>query len=230
MINYALSTLKSIARHEAEINNLAQRYTRKALSVNAETGMTAVPNDLAAITAMPATGEASALVYEDNLWKLPAGTYIRFICSGNNTYFSLLEGTGSIITSADGDHTLTLASDPKWVDVQLVRDWQDKIELANEAIYNQIYSNLAAVASQDQISVIIADIANPEILGIASDYKTLEFIFMDLWGKVGNTDTISTKIDYYHAKYDEAFSRAFRSLDFGEHGYVFESSQGRISR
>ena len=230
MINYNLSTLSSIARHEAEINNLPQRYTRKALSVAATVQMTANPDTITAITAITSAGTATVLTKGATTWPLPLGEYVRFICATKDSYFSLLEGTGSVVTSADGNYTLSLASAPTWTDAELVKDWQDKIDLANEMIYNAIYNNIASLASQDMIADIIAEIDNPEILGIASDYKTLELIFMDLWGKVGTVETITAKIDFYRAKYDEAFALAFKSLDFGDYGYLFEYSQGRITR
>lgn len=230
MINYNLSTLSSIARHEAEINNLAQRYTRKALSVASTVQMTANPDTITGIVAMTSAKTAVTLTKGATTWALPLGEYVRFICATEDTYFSLLEGTGSVVTSADGDYTLALASAPSWTDAELVKDWQDKIDLANEMIYNDIYLSLSAYTSQDQISTVIAELDNPQLLCIASDYKTLELIFMDLWGKVGNAEAIARKIDFYRAKYDEAYRTAFKSLDFGDYGYLFETAQGRVIR
>jgi len=229
-ISYSLSTLASIARHEAEINNLAQRYTRKALSVAATVQMKANPDTITAITAITSSGSTVALAKGATTWALPLGEYVRFICASENDYFSLLEGTGSVVTSAGGDYTLALASAPTWTDAELVADWQPKIDLANEMIYNAIYLALSSYAGQDDIASIMAEIENPQMLGIASDYKSLELIFTDLLGKVGNTEAISTKIDFYRAKYDEAFAQAFKSLDFGDYGYLFETSMGRITR
>jgi len=229
-ISYSLSTLASIARHEAEINNLSQRYTRKALTVSTTVQMAAVPNTITAITAVKSDNTTVTLTKGATTWPLAAGEYVRFICATQNDYFSLLEGTGSVLTSAGGTYTLTLASAPSWTDAELVKDWQDKIDLANEMIYNDIYLSLSAYTSQDQISTVIAELDNPQLLCIASDYKTLELIFMDLWGKVGNAEAIARKIDFYRAKYDEAYRTAFKSLDFGDYGHLFETGTGRITR
>lgn len=230
MINYNLSTLSSLARHEAEINNLAQRYTRKALSVAATVQMTANPDTITAITAMTSAGTAVTLVKGGGMWALPLGEYVRFICATQSDYFSLLEGTGSVVTSAGGNYTLALASAPTWTDAELVKDWQNKIDLANQMIYDTIYASLATKVSGDSIDDIIDEIVNPEILSLASDYKTLELIFMDLYGKVGTSESIERKLAYYKAKYQEMMNKSLIALDFGDYGYVFANTMGSITR
>ena len=230
MINYNLSTLSSLARHEAEINNLAQRYTRKALSVASTVQMTANPDTITAITAMTSAGTAVTLTKGATTWALPLGEYVRFICATEDSYFSLLEGTGSVVTSAGGDYTLSLASAPTWTDAELVKDWQDKINLANQMIYDTIYASLVTKVSGDSIDDIIDEIVNPEILSLASDYKALELIFMDLYGKVGTSESIERKLAYYKAKYQEMMNKSLIALDFGDYGYVFANTMGSITR
>jgi len=230
MINYNLSTLSSIARHEAEINNLPQRYTRKALSVSGTVQMTAVPDTITAITAITSGNTQVSLTKGATTWPLPMGEYVRFICQTEDDYFSLLEGTGSILTSASGDYTLALASAPTWTDCELVENWQSKIDLANEMIYNDLYAAILHYADASLVSDIIDEIDNPEVLGVASDYKSLELIYTDLYGKIGNSEAIDNKIMYYRSKYESAFSKAFNALDFGDYGYLFSNSMGKLTR
>jgi len=161
---------------------------------------------------------------------LPLGEYVRFICTTQSDYFSLLEGTGSVVTSAGGNYTLALASAPTWTDAELVKDWQDKIDLANQMIYDTIYASLATKVSGDSIDDIIDEIVNPEILSLASDYKTLELIFMDLYGKVGTSESIERKLAYYKSKYQEMMNKSLIALDFGDYGYVFANTMGSITR
>ena len=230
MIDYELSTLASIARHESEINNLCQNYTRKALSVASTIQMTAVPDTITAITAVKSNNSTLALTKGASTWALPLGEYVRFICATEGDYFSLLEGAGSIITSANGDYTLTLASAPTWTDANLTDDWQPKIDLANEMIYNKLYQYLSTRIDTESIADVIAEIANPEILSLASDYKTLELIYMDLFGKIGTAELIQGKINFYRKQFDTEFKSAVNALDFGDYGYLFTQSMGRVVR
>lgn len=231
MIDYDLSTLTSIAQHEAEINNLPQRYTRKALSVAATVQMTASPDTITSITAVKSDNTTVALTKGATTWPLPLGEYVRFIlATADDDYFSLLEGTGSLLTSANGNFTLTLASAPTWTDFETSATWQNKIDLANQMIYDTIYASLATKVSGDSIDDIIDEIVNPEILSLASDYKTLELIFMDLYGKVGTSESIEKKLAYYKAKYQEMMNKSLIALDFGDYGYVFANTMGSITR
>jgi len=225
-----LSTLASLAKHEAEINNLAQRYTRIALVVSAANKMTASPNTLTGITAIDSSGNTTELVYADGKWEIGIGTYVKFVCSAQNTYFSLLEGTNSTLYSASGTYTLTFQDKPTWADVELVSDWQPKIELAKDTIYNHLSSSLSTRISSYYISDVIDGIVNPEILALASDYKALELIFLDLLGKIGTMETIQSKIDYYRINYQQQFDSVITALDFGDYSYLFQSNTGRIVR
>jgi uncharacterized cupin superfamily protein len=223
-----LSTLESLTRHEAEINNLVSRYTRKAVTVATTTQLTAVPDTITAIVAVKSDGTSASLT-KATTWPLTAGTYVRLITTPSD-YFSLLEGTGSIVTSGGGTYSLSFGTAPTWTDVELQADWQDKIDLAKQIIYDAIFVNLTSKASVEDISTIIDAIGNPTALGIASDYKTLELIYMDLYGKIGTAETIQMKLDYYRNQFEDAFARAYSALDFGDYGYLFTTSMGRISR
>jgi len=230
MIDYELSTLQSLTRHEAEINNLVSRYTRKACSVAAITQLTATPDTITAITAVKSNGTSIALTKGASTWPLPIGEYVRLICTLQGDSFSLLEGTGSIITSKAGLYTLTFGSAPTWTDVELEDDWQSKIDVANETIYFDLYAALANKVGSVNVSDVIAGIVNPEALCLASDYKTMELIYADLAGKIGTSEITTFKQNYYSAKYDEFKEKAFASLDFGDYGYLFTTNMGRVIR
>ena len=230
MIDYELSTLQSLTRHEAEINNLVNRYTRKACSVAAITQLTATPDTITEIIAVKGNNDRFKLSKESVYWTLPVGEYVRLICQLEDDFFSLLEGTGSIITSANGDYTLTFGTAPTWTDLELQDSWQSKIDLANQMIYDELYTSIAGKVSNESIADVIAGIVNPETLCIASDYKSLELIYMDLFGKIGTAETIQAKLNYYSKQFRNAFERAYSALDFGDYGYLFTFNMGRIVR
>jgi hypothetical protein len=163
-------------------------------------------------------------------WALPIGVYTRLICATEDDYFSLLEGTGSILYSASGDYTLTCGTAPTWTDVELVADWQPKLDLAKEMIYNTLKASLATRIQSSEIDDIIADLVNPEVLTLASDYKALELIYMDLYGKIGTAESIAAKIEFYRGMHDRQMATVFPALDFGDYGYIFATSTGRITR
>jgi len=228
-----LSTLSSITNIEAEINNMVGTYSRKALQTDATT-ISCVPNTLTDIVAVKSDNTTATLVYTalTQKWALPAGTYTRFICktTADDTYFALLEGTGSILCSADGIYTLTLTDAPTWADVLLQYSWQSKIDSAKTIIYDTIYSYLATKADGESIPSIIDSITNMSLLNLASDYKSMELIYIDLYGKIGTKETIDEKLSYYRNAYSDAIDRAMIGLDFGNYGYIFQSRTGRLVR
>jgi len=226
-----LSTLAGLTKHEAEINNLAGTYTRKALSVTVESKAVAVPNTITAITAVKSNGTSAALVYAASKWTVPIGVYTRFICTTEDDYFSLLEGTGGILYSASGDYTLTFeGSNYSWVDLSQQSDWQSKIDIAKTVIYNEIANALSTYYSADEIDDVIDEITNPEVLELASNYKTLELIYMDLYGKIGTQETIDAKLSYYSQQYAKSFKSILPILDFGDYNQIMRYTQGLISR
>lgn len=226
-----LSTLSSITNIEAEINNMVGTYSRKALQTGATT-LSCVPNTLTDIVAVKSDNTTATLVYTPltQKWALPAGTYTRFICETEDDYFGLLEGTGSIIYSADGTYTLTLTDAPTWADVLLQYSWQSKIDSAKTIIYDTIYSYLATKAGGESIPSIIDSITNMSLLNLASDYKSMELIYIDLYGKIGTKETNDEKLSYYRNAYSDAIDRAMIGLDFGNYGYIFQSRTGRLVR
>lgn len=226
-----LSTLAGLTKHEAEINNLAGTYTRKALSITAVSKAVAVPNNITDIVAVKSNGASVALVYDVSTWTVPVGIYTRFICKTEDDYFSLLEGTGVILHSASGEYTLTIEeSNYTWVDLSQQSDWQPKIDMAKTMIYNEIASALSNYYHADEIEDVIDEITNPEVLEIASNYKTLELIYMDLCGKIGTQETINTKLSYYSQQYAKSFKSILPVLNFGGYGQTMRYTQGLISR
>jgi hypothetical protein len=226
-----LSTLAGLTKHEAEINNLAGTYTRKALSITVESKAVAVPNTITSIVAVKSNGTSAALVYAASKWTIPIGIYTRFICQAEYDYFSLLEGIGGILYSASGDYTLTLdGTDYAWVDLSQQSDWQPKIDMAKTMIYNEIASALSNYYHADEIDDVIDEITNPEVLEIASNYKTLELIYMDLYGKIGTQETINAKLSYYSQQYAKSFKSILPVLNFGGYGQTMRYTQGLISR
>jgi len=139
-----LSTLAGLTKHEAEINNLASTYTRKAVVVATTTQLTATPDTITDIVAVKSDLSYAKLI-KDTTWPITAGTYVRLICGTEDDYFSLLEGTGRILYSASGDYSLTFSTAPTWSDVTLQSDWQPKIDIAKTVIYNEIASALPTI-------------------------------------------------------------------------------------
>lgn len=225
-----LTTLQSLTNYEAEINNLTKPYDRKALSLSALTQMTASPDTITAIKAVKSDNSSVNLVKADGTWGLPIGTYVRFILTGIDDYFSLLEGSGSILNSAGGNYTLTLGSAPAWVNVTLSSTWQPKIDAAKNMIINRLKTSLSGRVAASDIADAIDSITNPEVLSVASDYKTLELIFIDLTGKIGDREAIRDKVRYFANEYEKAFTQAFYALDFGNYGNIFVNEMGKLSR
>lgn len=225
-----LTTLAGLTKYEAEINNFAKPYTRKALSVAAITQLTANPDTITAITAHKSNGTSVSLV-KSTTWALPIGEYVRFVTDTTaNDYFSLLEGSGSFLTSAGGGFTLTLGTAPTWSTVTMTSDWQPKIDLARQMIYDMLYTTLAGKIDVYYIADVIDAITNTEALSIAAEYKSLELIYMDLYGKIGTQEIVEAKIEFYRQGFKDAFDRAFPALDFGDYGYLMSNESGRISR
>jgi len=224
-----LSTLAGLTRHEAEINNLVNRYTRKAIVATKTTTLTLTPDTLTTLKAVSSANVETSLVKGTGNWTLPAGTYIRFI--GDKDYFSCLEGTGTVLYGAGGTYSAAIPSeDSEWTDIELQSDWQSKLDSAKQFIYNKLFAGLSAKATPDIIPTIIDAIENPEALELCSDYKSLELIYMDLYGKIGTAEVIDAKINYYRQSFNDAFSNAFAALDFGSYGYIFNQQMGRVSR
>jgi hypothetical protein len=190
-----------------------------------------VPNTITSIVAVKSNGTSAALFYAASKWTIPIGIYTRFICQAEYDYFSLLEGIGGILYSASGDYTLTLdGTDYAWVDLSQQSDWQPKIDMAKTMIYNEIASALSNYYHADEIDDVIDEITNPEVLEIASNYKTLELIYMDLYGKIGTQETINAKLSYYSQQYAKSFKSILPVLNFGGYGQTMRYTQGLISR
>lgn len=227
--SFTLSTLASLTNHEAEINNLVNRYTRKAIKATTATTITATPDTLTTLAAIDSAYNQTSLIKGTGTWALPAGTYIRMI--GDADYFSCLEGSGTTLFGVDGTYSLALIdNDTEWVDVEFQSTWQSKIDVAKQFIYDKIFSGLSSKATPDIIPAIIDSIENEEALNLCSDFKSLELIFIDLFGKVGTAETINAKINYYRQAFNDAFLEAFSALDFGTYGYLFHNQMGRVSR
>lgn len=223
-----LSTLTSIARHEAEINELAGTYSRKALYQTADTKLYPSPDTIAAVRAVYSDLTTAALVYTTNVggnyFTLPKEKYcIKLLI--DDDYFSVLEGTGNILYSGSGDYTLTGGTSLVWVNIDTQYSWETKIEVAKDIIYN----NLLAVLNQRNWDYDLDDIENPSVLGIASDYKTLELIYLDLLGKNGS-DRFEKKMLDYRARYNAEIRSAMSMLDFGNTTLPYQFTQGIITR
>lgn len=233
--DFTFSTLQSIARHESEINNMARSTSRKVITSPVGTlKFAAVPDTITAIAAVTSSNTVIDLVYAEDTkrWALPAGVYTRLNLTTEDDYFSLSEGTGNVLTSANGDYTLTCTTSITWTDLSVGGTWNDKIDIAKETIRLLIQDTLINryTGYGWDYDEIIDAITNPEVLNLASDYKTLESIYMDLSGKAGNIEVYQSKIDQYSNKFASAIQSAMNALDFGNYGKPYKSNMGRVSR
>jgi len=226
------STLQSIAKIESEINNMVRKYTRKVIANISPIAFAANPNDIVSISAITSSNTVIDLEYADDNWTLPAGVYTRFNLSAENDYFELLEGTGNVLTSANGTYTLTCSATITWADLTQSDSWQNKIDIAKMHIYNLLYSTLRTrfLHTDWVIDDIINAITNPQVLYLASDYKSLEMIYMDLAGKMSTSEAYQIKIEQYSARFASAMQDALAALDFGTYGKPYVSNVGRVVR
>jgi len=222
------STQNTIARHEAEINELAGTYSRKAIKQAADTILAPVPDDLAAITAVKSDNSTVALTYDavNKQFTLDKNLTITRLLIDND-YFSVLEGTGNNLYSASGDYTLTAGTSLVWVDIDLQNNWDNKIDLAKEMIGNR----LTVMINQRWLNynLDLDDIENPEVLNLASDYKVLELIYLDMLGKNGS-DRFEKKMLDYRERYEKEMANALAMLDFGNTTIPFRFTEGIIAR
>jgi hypothetical protein len=226
--DFILSSQQSISKHEAEINNLAGTYERSALKHTSALIFTAMPDNIASIKGITSGSVAITGVYdsESNRWSLAAGEYVRIIA--DNDYFSITEGTGSILTSADETQTLTIVAG-SWIKIRTQTNWDTKIELAKKSIYARLLAYIAPRAGNEIAVSMIDEIANPAVLGMASDYLTLSMVYADLLGKINNI-AYEKKYTEYSKLYENALGTALPTINFGNFSYALQNQQGRIRR
>lgn len=232
--NTTLSTLASIAEHEAEINDLPGTHSIRALSVTSTSYVVVVPDTLAELQAVFSDGGVDDLVYN-------AGSG-RWYFQSTKTVINLFDPAAKItfpIGSAAPffDTTTTFqisATNATFTTYNVQSSFQTKIDLAKKTIALELKTNLQQKNYTDEWSTtgeILDNLTDTDVLGLASDYLTLALIYVDLFNSFANA-MYETKLKYYNEMYRTTLAKALplvlMQLNGGPTGYqVF--TQNKLS-
>lgn len=218
-----LSTLASIAKYEAEINQLAGTYQANCLTAAIGNTIEFGDNVFTAANAIHSDGSTNAMTRAGSTGVFAftvASTEIISIEATYSTVFSfpVNQSTGKIY---DVTNTYSLA--PKtgtaYATYNQQSDWQNKITLAKDMLGLKLKRALADKMIYDRDSDtlnVLDDLTDTSILEIASDNLTLHLIYQDLYNTMQYDKYKDKSNDYYNeyvAKFNEAFPLVLYAFD-----------------
>lgn len=236
-----LSTLRSIAAWEKEINRLAGK-TEIMMLMGSITPITLTFSgtgsaDITQAQLTKATGDLAIVDVVDLKITLPQYPIQKIVALDSYdavlAEFTISEGSGPRIYS-DGAISALISNPAAWQLAASDLTWADKLDLAKAIIRQDIVSALlkryAEVANDD---AAIAMLVNPAVFAIASDMKALELIFTDL-ANSGFNQLYEGKAESYRHRYYNEFAKAMTAMRLAGHEAdtegVRESWEGRIIR
>ena len=232
-----LSTLETISRWEKEVNELAGYDSIPAIQGNGTAQITNIDKSI------------DSIVYTDSLkilhtsrietpgeWQIPEAEIITILYYVGETLFgvsNLMEGDGTKIEvlKEDGKTTSFTLTENIWIIAKVNRTWNAKLELAREAVKNDIltilYNRTDASTDDEALDLI----TNAETFITACDMKALELIYRDL-GLGTFNQMHQMKADTYARAYQNEIASAISRMRVGtdnDTGSLLITS-GRVTR
>lgn len=217
-----LTTLESIARFEKEVNRLAGDTEVWALrSLPDKTYKLNFSGAVDSVYFLFASGgEATYLTEKDdiNIPTVPVVKVVAYDANGGVMgSFDLRNARQTVISCCDSGLSMTLSDADAWITASISQTWEDKLNLAIEAVENDILTILLPKLNTATDEEALAQITNAETFRKACDLKALELIFRDL-GLGTFNQMHELKAQNYAGAYKEEITAAFLRMRTGADG------------
>ena len=232
-----LSTLETISRWEKEVNELAGYDSIPAIQGNKTAQITNIDKSIDSIVYTDSLGISHISEIETpGEWDIPEAEIITILYYVGETLFgvsNLMEGDGTKIEvlKEDGKTTSFTLTENIWIIAKVNRTWNTKLELAREAVKNDIltilYNRTDASTDDEALDLI----TNAETFITACDMKALELIYRDL-GLGTFNQMHQMKAETYARAYQNAIASAISRMRVGidtDTGSLLITS-GRVTR
>ena len=232
-----LSTLETISRWEKEVNELAGYDSIPAIQGNKTAQITNIDKSIDSIVYTDSLGISHISEIETpGEWDIPESEIITILYYVGETLFgvsNLMEGDGTKIEvlKEDEETTSFTLTENIWIIAKVDRTWNTKLELAREAVKNDIltilYNRTDASTDEEALDLI----TNAETFLTACDMKALELIYRDL-GLGTFNQMHQMKAETYARAYQNAIASAISRMRVGtdnDTGSLLITS-GRVTR
>lgn len=232
-----LSTLETISRWEKEVNELAGYDSIPAIQGNKTAQITNIDKSIDSIVYTDSLGISHTSEIETpGEWDIPESEIITILYYVGETLFgvsNLMEGDGTKIEvlKEDGKTTSFTLTENIWIIAKVDRTWNAKLELAREAVKNDIltilYNRTDASTDDEALDLI----TNAETFITACDMKALELIYRDL-GLGTFNQMHQMKAETYARAYQNEIASAISRMRVGidtDTGSLLITS-GRVTR
>lgn len=219
-----LATLNSIAKYEAEINNLAGSYIRYTLAIDAGGTVKLAGGTIssASLTATYIDDTQETLVYNAGLggWFITTGGLATMVAQGDDIVIPTIQGSGNPYdTSGIFYISVSTSSGVGWDDSTVQSTWQNKCNLSKQQIGDEIKKQIAITIGWRDTDVTSGEVLdyiwNTDALNTAADCLTLHLIYSDLYATL-QSEAYKMKMDYYWNRYQTALMSGMYQLLFGE--------------
>ena len=232
-----LSTLETISRWEKEVNELAGYDSIPAIQGNKTAKIIDIDKSIDSIVYTDSLGISHISEIETpGEWQIPEAEIITILYYVGETLFgvsNLMEGDGTKIEvlKEDEETTSFTLTENIWIIAKVNRTWKTKLELAREAVKNDIltilYNRTDASTDDEALDLI----TNAETFITACDMKALELIYRDL-GLGTFNQMHQMKADTYARAYQNEIASAISRMRVGtdtDTGSLLITS-GRVTR
>jgi hypothetical protein len=231
-----LSTTASIAKYEAEINNLAGTYSKNCLTAsigskiefsnNVFTAASAIHSD-GSVNAMTRTGSTAEFVFT-----VASAEIIEIRATKSSILsFPVINSSGEI-EDTTANYSFKTSTGTTFTTYETQNSWQNKIDLAKDMIALKLKRALADKSIYDRDSTtlnVLDDLDDTSMLNIASDNLSLHLIYQDLYN-TAQYDKYKDKANDYYNEYVSKFNEAFPLVlyMFDSTGYNVFADAGRL--
>jgi len=215
-----LSTLETISRWEKEVNELAGYDSIPAIQGNKTAQITDIDKSIDSIVYTDSLGISHISEIETpGEWQIPEAEIITILYYVGETLFgvsNLMEGNGTKIEvlKEDEETTSFTLTENIWIIAKVNRTWNAKLELAREAVKNDIltilYNRTDASTDDEALDLI----TNAETFLTACDMKALELIYRDL-GLGTFNQMHQMKAETYARAYQNTIASAISRMRIG---------------
>lgn len=216
-----LTTLESIARFEKEVNRLAGETEVWVLrGIQTKNLKLSFGSAVHHVVFTHTDGTVSSAVAELDAVDIPLNPITKF--SAFDAADALLgwfdtRGAKSMVIFANTGLQATISNEAAWAMNIISHTWKDKLDLAIEAVENDILTILLPKLNAATDEEALAQITNAETFRKACDLKALELIFRDL-GLGTFNQMHEMKAQNYAGAYKEEITSAFLRMRTGEDG------------
>ena len=232
-----LSTLETISRWEKEVNELAGYDSIPAIQGNKTAKIIDINKSIDSIVYNDSAGIShTSEIKVAGEWDIPEAEINTILYYEGETLFGiskLMEGNGEKIEvlREDGKITSFTLTENVWIISKVNRTWKSKLELAREAVKNDVltilYNRTDASTDEEALDLI----TNAETFITACDMKALELIYRDL-GLGTFNQMHQMKADTYARAYQNEIASAISRMRVGidtDTGSLLITS-GRVTR